>query len=319
MGQRGRRCGDRHLFLQARAPSTIRAYVRALQDFLAWAEPEAPEATCGFVAFDAALVDYAHDLFDSLLGRCRQRVVNTIAAVQLFLPRSRPHLAGARQALQGWSRLHPSVPYPPLTWELALTIAAYLMAQGHEQLAVAVLVAFDGLLRVGELMSLRVGDVVGCGPVVTDRPDLAHLGAGVRLRSTKTGRQQFAKLQRPEVQVLLGDLCKGRAADELVFGASAGVFRRHFKDAVRAMGLHQSFTPHSLRHGGATHLYAAGLSVDEIMLRGRWAVSKSARRYIQSGVAWEISTAVDSEIIKLGVALSEDVVVGLRSLRPVRP
>jgi hypothetical protein len=46
------------------------------------------------------------------------------------------------------------------------------------------------------------------------------------------------------------------------------------------------FTPHSLRHGGATCDYMSDLSgknLEAVIFRGRWAVMKSVKTYIQSG------------------------------------
>jgi hypothetical protein len=47
--------------------------------------------------------------------------------------------------------------------------------------------------------------------------------------------------------------------------------------------LKQSKPGHSLRHGGATHDYLKGMPFDDVMVRGRWAVTKSAVHYIQQG------------------------------------
>jgi len=48
---------------------------------------------------------------------------------------------------------------------------------------------------------------------------------------------------------------------------------------------HIGYTPHSLRHGGATFDYQNTISISDIKTRGRWKDTKSAERYIQTGVA----------------------------------
>jgi len=46
------------------------------------------------------------------------------------------------------------------------------------------------------------------------------------------------------------------------------------------------FVPHSLRHGGATRDFTSrSRSMDEILMRGRWAAIMSTRHYIQAGPA----------------------------------
>ena len=62
-------------------------------------------------------------------------------------------------------------------------------------------------------------------------------------------------------------------------------YRRDFASACTVLGLScYHFTPHCLRHGGATHDHVINqIDINNIIERGRWAVVKSARTYIQSG------------------------------------
>src|SRR5690349_2648427 len=43
-----------------------------------------------------------------------------------------------------------------------------------------------------------------------------------------------------------------------------------FKSTCAALGLSERYVPHSLRHGGATRLHLQGVSIEDILLRGRW-------------------------------------------------
>jgi hypothetical protein len=56
-----------------------------------------------------------------------------------------------------------------------------------------------------------------------------------------------------------------------------------FKIACTACGFPGCFVLHSLRHGGAVGAYLAGVSVDSIMLMGRWASLKSVKVCLQLG------------------------------------
>ena len=46
----------------------------------------------------------------------------------------------------------------------------------------------------------------------------------------------------------------------------------------------KALRPYSLRRGGATHWFRHG-SLDKLMLQGRWAVPKTAKVYINEGLA----------------------------------
>ena len=83
----------------------------------------------------------------------------------------------------------------------------------------------------------------------------------------------------------------------------ASAFYRHFKHACADLGLSKSYVPHSLRHGGATHDFLRGLSLEDILHIGRWASIKSARHYVQEGRALLLSTSVPRDISALSRVL----------------
>src|SRR6185437_14109276 len=56
----------------------------------------------------------------------------------------------------------------------------------------------------------------------------------------------------------------------------------------------------SLRHGAATALYMAGVDIETILVRGRWASTKSARHYIQLGRSLLLAQKVAPDIRDIG-------------------
>jgi len=122
------------------------------------------------------------------------------------------------QALLAWKRLHPGERHPPLTWSLTVAVAAQLARWGRVDMAVGTLLAFAALLRIGELCSLRVEDLLDAG--ADDARVDSQFTSGVRLRSTKTADNLFAELHNAEVLQLLRALIKRkRRTDHLqLFG-----------------------------------------------------------------------------------------------------
>ena len=108
---------------------------------------------------DECVQEYICHLFLSFNGRCRQRAVNTVYGLYMLHPQQRGQLRGSEALLTGWSRVIPSVPHPPLTWPLVIAIARTMAGNGFGECAIATLVAFDGLLRVGELVRITAADV----------------------------------------------------------------------------------------------------------------------------------------------------------------
>jgi integrase len=159
--------------------------------------------------------------------------------------------------------------------------------------AIGTLVSFHCFLRVGELVGLRREDVADAGDV---RMGVVSQNMTLRLRVTKTGRNQWVTVQDTSVRQLLRLLLNSTEPRQLLFPFSTSSFRHHFKTACSSLGLSSSYVPHSLRHGGATRAHLLGMSMEDILLRGRWASSKSARRYVQAGRALLLTMDIPHDI-----------------------
>jgi integrase len=181
-----------------------------------------------------------------------------------------------------------------------------LAVDGHFRCAVGVVLAFDCLLRIGELVGLRVEDVADAedARIGVDSVDMT-----LRLRSTKTGPNQWVVVENPVVKTLVRQLVSTSPPDSFLFPFTASVFRNRFKSACSDLNLSPLYVPHSLRHGGATRLHLLGRPMEDILLRGRWASNKSARRYIQSGKAMLMTMDVPRRVQDLARATSSDLLL----------
>jgi len=67
---------------------------------------------------------------------------------------------------------------------------------------------------------------------------------------------------------------------------SPAKWRGLFQEAIEALGLKAfEFRPYSLRRGGATWWFSKHQSLDTILIQGRWQAAKTARMYINEGLA----------------------------------
>ena len=206
-------------------------------------------------------------------------------------------------ALRGWERLHPSVSYPPLTWELCVAMATKATLAGYTAHGVGMLVQFDCLLRLSELVGLRRRDVIFEGSA---NYPVEFKGALLCLRHTKTGNDQSVTVEHPDVVRMLRRICSALpTADSPVFPFRADNYRRVFKRVAASLGLSSRYVPHSCRHGGATRLYMRNpLNIEAIKQRGRWKSTESAKRYIQQGQVLLSTVDVPPAVAKLGRALA---------------
>ena len=263
------------------AKSTTKKYHAAVQRFYAWCKAT-QEYPSSVEDLDECLADYFHVMYEEKEGKGKQTARDTLYGIEMYLPRVKGQLPIAGRVVNRWAKLHVGESYPPLTWDLAALVAVHIAKSGNFRRAVATVLAFDCLLRVGELTSLRREDVAF--------PQDRRMGSEYKIttlsiRVAKTGRNQSVTVASPEVVTLLRQVVDMTKPGGLLFPGGSSGFRTTFKSACASLGLSARYVPHSLRHGGATRLYLQGVRLEDIMVRGRWASSKSARTYIQSSRA----------------------------------
>ena len=286
-------------------PATAASYRKAVAEFVEWLDDVDASPSSSF-ELDMAMSSWFQELYLDNDGKGRSKASKALFGVILRLPHLRDKFPGARQALRGWEKLVPSQSYPPMPWGVALVVAARLWARLGPSFGVATILAFHCYLRVGELCNLRFRDVALPG-------DLRLAGSDdvvLRLPKTKTGPNKWATVRSPFVEALLLSFLKSRGPghpEDFVFGFSSPRFRKEFKLACRDLGLGDvGFVPHSLRHGGATHDFNMGVPIEDILHLGRWASTKSARHYIQSGRASLLAIDIPSEVVAFASLILED-------------
>ena len=281
-------------------PGTVRKYRLAVRAFLEWCARGGRFAH-SFEMLDDLLTDYFHHLYERADGGGKQFAVETYYGIVMLLPRADGQLHTALRVLERWRKLRPSVSYPPLTWELTVAIAVQMARAGLYRFAVATLLAFDCLLRCGELLSLRRSDVAdACDP----RVGAEYRVMSVAIRRAKTGRNQSVTVLNEHVKALVRPLLASTPDSHLLFPGGAQCYRMVFRAACSSLGLSGGYVPHSLRHGGATRLHMLRWSMEDILLRGRWASTKSARTYVQSGRAVLMSMKVPSRVVSAASTLA---------------
>ena len=287
---------------------TARRYRSAVLRFTRWASLLGEEAETT-AELDDLLVEYFHELFLSDAGR--SPASNALNGLVWLCPDLRFQLPLAAAAVRGWEKLAVKRSYPPLTWELALAIATRLIVDGDRRGGVAIVLGFDCMLRPGELVALRREDVLDEGDA---RVGSEHRGMHLRLRRTKTGPNKSVEVLEPVVIEQLRALVRDTAPGECLFPFNTAGFRRRVHGACSLLGLSAAYVPHSLRHGGATrYSHVKRWPVEDVMVRGRWASTKSARGYIQSLRAVQMAVDVPPAVASAGAVLASDPCAAFRA------
>jgi integrase len=300
--------------LQRIKPDTQRQYLYALGHFAQWLESTGQDQKADADLLDAQLDAFAESVFRSAGGSRRQTVACARLACIWLNPALKQHklprsLAVANQTAWYRAAARTVQSHPPITWPLLCVIAHRFAEAGDTAMATAVILAFDALLRVGEVAELELRDISEQHGVD------ARLGDAliVTIRFAKTAdstrdERQSVTVRDPVVMALVRKFVAERRATarptDKLFEASMQQLERVFCAAADALNGVTQFTWHSMRHGGATYLYMAGVPVEDISIRGRWRSLEGLRRYLQTGRATVASHGVDPRITAQGEAVA---------------
>jgi integrase len=245
------------------------------------------------------LCQYVHFLYRK--NGAHTQAASALYAVLAFAPQYNGHLPRSAHAVKQWSKATPVRHHPPVSWTMLLLIADQLRLDGRGHMALAALVGFQAMLRIGELSNLLVCDVTDLRAGFLGPP---RTGAALHLAQTKTGPQQWAYVFDPAVSGLLLDYIRGRRPNEFVFGFRSAQFQYCFTRAAAAAGVPGRYTAHALRGGGATALHLSGSSIKDIMHLGRWSSLKTATSYVQAGAASLAEAQLPHPLLEFGRLLS---------------
>ena len=232
---------------------------------------------------DKALKAYITHLYDISTTKSRSEAEKAFCAVLHHRPDVKHALHYSAAMIKGWKRLHPSTSRPPLTWAVVVLLASTMASHGHFDAGLATLLGFDCLLRISEFCNFVISDVVLPNNRIVGPAQQTDL----RIRSAKTGKEQAVSVWHADVLRLLMTHLERHSRDNprttKLFALTPPLYTMIFKHALRKLNLSQlGFTPHSLRHGGASHLFRQNTPVETIRKRGRWSANSSAfQSYLQ--------------------------------------
>jgi integrase len=148
-------------------------------------------------------------------------------------------------------------------------------------IAVALLLAFEGLLRTGELTSLQKSDID-----VAKTFSSAVLNLGFTKTGSRIGSQESVTIEDPDICRILAARLLNLKPGDLLLPKGSFEFRRFFKQLVEELKLQSlGFKPYSLRRGGATHHFRTCGQLSKTVVKGRWTNARTARVYINEGLA----------------------------------
>lgn len=266
-------------------PATRRQYLRAFSMFEAWCDETLGHGVLqgGVTApvLDAWCTEFVGDLYTEFDGHMYHIASQLCHGIFFVMgERYRGHLPELARVCRAWRVRSPGESHQPMPASWVDLVAVTLGSKGNLRLAMGILVAFDSFLRISELLRLTREDVLLADDARALGSREGGMMGGLRLRTTKTGRNQFAPIRADDTHHYLRWLCEVTPPGAPLFPFSPAEFNEALGSACTSLGL-PIFTAHSLRHGAASHAALRGIDPEVIRRWGRWKVPHSMDTYLQ--------------------------------------
>ena len=259
-------------------PKTRTRYDKAKKRFYSYLSSNDLELPRERSHLDGLLCDYLEFLWST--GEGRGLASDTLAAIQDASPRVRGNIPGAWRLLKTWHINEIPCRAPPLPEKVLASLVGYFVFHNDPGMALSLLLGFYSMLRTGELLGVRNKDVT-----IDDRHRTAVIALGLTKGGKRTGAAESVTVTVAEVIRRLSQW-KRSTSPGSVLTPSPYTWRKKFSAALSALGLEQwDFRPYSLRRGGATFWFSQHGSLDRILLQGRWMAARTARTYLNEGLA----------------------------------
>jgi hypothetical protein len=210
-------------------PVTRQRYTQARDDFYTWLKAEGILLPTSAYQLDLTVSDYLEALWAQ--GQGRSCGSNLLAALQDAQPHLKGKLKLSWRLMKTWVTHEIPNRAPPLPLDALHLMVGYSLFKEQPIFALSLLVAFHGLLRTGELLSLKnrhVSVSTAKGPAV------------LALGLTKSGKRQGAA---ESVTLHSEDVCrrlfqwKAHTSPETLLTGPSHKWRKQFGDTLKAVHL----------------------------------------------------------------------------------
>ena len=261
--------------------------VRLWDNFREWValdmSAEAVAVILEFGATTAALLAaYGEHLFHT--GAPLAHFRHLLAWAQRNYQDFRLHSRDCWNLVTRWEQVEPLVHREPLPHKLCQAMVSLALCWGWPRFGLVLFLAFEGILRIGEVLRALRADLVLPADIGSEVSDRVFL----RIRLPKTRRRGGARQQHATVQHSgLVRACErvfgSLPPDAPLYPLSAQSFRRRWDDLLQALHVSSDIglTPASVRGGAAVHAYRQCTPVHDLLWRMRLQHIQTLQHYLQ--------------------------------------
>eukprot|EP00438_Fugacium_kawagutii_P029680 Skav211484 [mRNA] locus=scaffold2188:226124:230616:- [translate_table: standard] len=259
-------------------PRTRVRYDRALQRFFSYLAEHKLTLPKQRSLLDGIVSDYLESMWAE--GEGRSLASDTLAALQDREPYLKGQLVHSWRLLKTWVAHELPNRAPPFTEEVVQTLVGYCNFHNNHVFALSLLLGFYGLLRTGELLSIRNKDIAQASS-----SSVAVISLGLTKTGQRSGASESVTITEQDTLRRLWQW-KTQTAPGTSLCPAPHRWRKSFNQILEQLALDDlHYRPYSLRRGGATFYFQRHGQLDRLLVQGRWQSSRTARIYIDDGLA----------------------------------
>ena len=271
-------------------PKTKGRYQEALDSLYGYLRKEGLTLPKLREGMDDMVSDYLEFMWSE--GEGRAAASTFLAALQDAEPKLKGHLPGSWRLMKTWVANEVPSRAPPMSESVLRAMVGWAVLHEHEEFALSLLVAFYSFLRTGELLGLQAWQIH-----MQNSSTPAVLNLGLTKSGKRQGAAESVTLTEQSVLKLLWSW-KQTAHPHSFWTAKPHIWRDLFAQAVQSLKISQwEYRPYSLRRGGATHFFVKCGSLDKVLILGRWTALKTAKIYLNSGLAMLTDLQIPNQLL----------------------
>eukprot|EP00438_Fugacium_kawagutii_P027994 Skav202945 [mRNA] locus=scaffold422:428893:433714:+ [translate_table: standard] len=263
----------------------INSYDKALQKFFTYLQQNQLSLPTQKHLMDGLTSDYIEHLWST--GEGRALAADTLAAIQDAQPQVKGSLQGTWRLLKTWNTTELPNRAPPMPMEVLEAMVGHALLKQRPLFAISLLLGFHGLLRTGEILGLTKRSFS-----ITSDNQTVLISLGLTKGGRRQGVSESVKLSLVDVTRRIKQWLDDPHSPQQLTG-TPHQWRKLFNETITALGWESlELRPYSLRRGGSTFQFRQHGSLDRLMLHGRWLAAKTARLYVNEGMAVLTSIAI---------------------------
>ena len=270
---------------------TLKLETSLWEGFLSWVVEDCDGETARLLTSASATVApllqlYGDHLFKA--GATLSAFRHLVAFAVRKFPDFKFHSKVCWDFITKWESLEPLVHRLPFPWPACRAMAAVAIGWRWPRFALVLLIAFKGILRVGEVLRASRGDLVLPSDLLSDKVDRLYL----KVQDPKSmrrggGREQHTTVVDLELVSACERVFKNQDPKLALFPYSAHTFRRRWDEILSVLGIEKtlSLTPGCIRGGAAVHAHQSGIPVQDLLWKMRIQHVATLQHYLQEMAA----------------------------------